>query len=292
MPTQVWWHPTRCYKHWPHPPEPKFSAAHTDMTRKRLECTVQPVAGLVVWSTSAMPYKSMSLEEFARHVNMDAREVRRLADRDKLPGTKVGGQWRFNRAKVTEWLQQEMHTLDEQRLVALEHAMGGTTPSGAKPSASVITDLIGQDGIDVALAARTKASVLRELVKLANRTGLLYDEKGLLEAIQQREALCSTALPGGVAIPHARQPMQYVSAEPLICVARPTSGIVFGAPKGELTRIFFLICCHDDRHHLHVLARLMRILNNGAVDELCEAETAEQLLGILAEREQKTAAET
>ena len=58
-----------------------------------------------------MPYRSMSLEEFAKHVGMDAREVRRLADRGKLPGHKVGGQWRFNRARVTEWLQQEMHTL-------------------------------------------------------------------------------------------------------------------------------------------------------------------------------------
>jgi mannitol/fructose-specific phosphotransferase system IIA component (Ntr-type) len=29
-----------------------------------------------------------------------------------------------------------------------------------------------------------------------------------------------------------------------------------GAPDGRPTRIFFLICCEDDRIHLHTLARL------------------------------------
>jgi PTS system nitrogen regulatory IIA component len=235
-----------------------------------------------------MPYRSMSLEEFAKHVGMDVRDVRRLADRGKLPGNKVGGQWRFNRARVTEWLQQEMHTLDEARLIAVERAMSGA----GGDAGMVVTGLIGLDGIDIAFPARTRTSVLRELVNLADRTGLLYDAKGLLEAVEQRESLCSTALPNGIAIPHPRQPMPYVSAEPLICLARLSSGIAFGARKGELTRLFFLICCHNDRDHLHVLARLMRIVDQETVDLLLEAETREELLQILITKEQKVAAQT
>ena len=235
-----------------------------------------------------MPYRSMSLEEFAKHVGMDEREVRRLADRGKLPGNKVGGQWRFNRARVTEWLQQEMHTLDDARLIAVERAMSGSSGDAGM----VVTGLIGLDGIDIAFPARTKRSVLRELVNLADRTGLLYDAKGLLEAVEQRESLCSTAFPNGIAIPHPRQPMPYVSAEPLICVARLSSGIAFGARKGELTRLFFLICCHNDRDHLHVLARLMRIVDQETVDLLLEAETREELLQIQITKEQKDAAQT
>jgi PTS system nitrogen regulatory IIA component len=52
-----------------------------------------------------VPYSNMSLDDFARHVGMDVREVCRLADRGTLPGQKVGGQWRFNRARVTEGLR-------------------------------------------------------------------------------------------------------------------------------------------------------------------------------------------
>ncbi len=232
----------------------------------------------------------MSLEEFAKHVSLDMRDVRRLADRGKLPGHKVGGQWRFNRAKVTEWLQQEMQTLDETRLIEIERAMSGVGSSAVGDSTMVVTDLIGLEGIDINLPARTKTSVLRELVKLAGRTGLLYDEKGLAEAVEQRESLCSTALADGVAIPHPRQPMPYVSVEPLVCVARLSGGLAFGAPKRELTRLFFLICCHDDRHHLHVLARLMRLLDGETIELVMSAPSAEELLQVLIAKEEAVAA--
>jgi PTS system nitrogen regulatory IIA component len=237
-----------------------------------------------------MPYRTMSLEEFAKHVSLDAREVRRLADRGKLPGHKVQGQWRFNRARVTEWLQQEMHKLDEGRLVALEGSMSGETAMVPGDTRLVVTDLIGMDGIDVALGAKTRPSVLRELVRLAERTGLLYDSQGLLEALQEREQLCSTALPNGVAIPHPRQPMPYVSAEPLLCVARIGQGISFGDPKGSLTRLFFLICCHEDRNHLHILARLMRILDDVTIDRLLYVDSSEDLLATLITREEAVVA--
>lgn len=239
-----------------------------------------------------MPYQSMSLEEFAKHVGMDVREVRRLADRDSLPGQKVAGQWRFNRAQVTEWLQQEMPTLAEDRLIAIERSMGGTDPRTIDKAALTVTRLLGLEGIDVAFPARTKASVLRELVKLADATGVLYDGEGLLTALAQRESLCPTALPNGVAIPHPRQPMPYVSAEQLICVARSPKGIGFGAPDGGLSRIFFLICCHTARYHLHVLARLVRILDEPTVGDLLEAETREDVLRILIAAERDVVART
>lgn len=232
-----------------------------------------------------MPFRNLSLEDFAAHVGMDAREVQRMAERGNLPGQKVGGEWRFNRARVTEWLQQEMHSFDEDRLATLERAMG------ASASEMLVTDLIGLEGVDAYLPAKTRASVLRELSVLAESTGLLYDKKGLLEALEQREAMCSTALLRGVAIPHPRQPMPYASAEPLICIGRVPQGIGFGSPTRELSHLFVLICCHEDRHHLRVLARLMRILDGGTIDELMAAEDSETLLAVLIEKEKTVIAD-
>lgn len=232
-----------------------------------------------------MPYRNMSLEDFASYVGMDARDVRKLAERGKLPGQKIGGDWRFNRARVTEWLQQEMHTLDEERLVTLERTLG----AGVEEADLLLTSLIGVEGIDVALAANTKASVLRELVGLAERTGLLYDKDGLLDALEEREAMCSTGLKYEVAIPHPRQPMPYATAEPMVCVARLTRGIGFGSPYGGLSRLFFLIACHEDRHHLRVLARLMRVLDETTMNELMLAEDREALLKVLIDKESQVA---
>ena len=234
-----------------------------------------------------MPYRNMTIEAFAKYVGMDARDVQKLADRGKLPGQKVGGQWRFNRARVTEWLQQEMSTLDESRLIALERGIRRETGDPGSDSDMIITRMIGLEGIDVELPAKTRASVLRELVGLAERTGLLYDPQGLHEALEQRETLCSTALPNGVAVPHPRQPMPYVSAEPLVCVARLPRGIGFGSSDRKLTQLFILVCCHEDHHHLRVLARLMRLLDGAMVPELLEAETAEALLDLLIAKEKQ-----
>jgi PTS system nitrogen regulatory IIA component len=117
----------------------------------------------------------------------------------------------------------------------------------------------------------------------------LWDQPGLLTALQARESLCSTALPKGIAIPHPRQPMEYVSSEPFICFARVGRGIGFGSPFGDLTDLFFLICCHDDRQHLHVLARLMRMLEDAVIEGLRHAETPEEALALLIEREELVA---
>ena len=226
-----------------------------------------------------MPYRNMSLEEFAAHVGMDAREVRKLADRGRLPGRKISGEWRFNRARVTEWLQQEMPTLHERRLIEVEQAMGNKDASDER--VMLVTDLIGIEGIDLQLPAKTKGSVLRELVRLVDCAGLLWDRKSLLAAVKQREQLCSTALPNGVAIPHPRQPLVHATAEPVICFARVAAGIAFGATDRKLTDMFFLICNHDDRYHLRVLARLMRMIDNDTLDTLRTVGSSEEALDTL-----------
>lgn len=232
-----------------------------------------------------MPYRTMSLEEFADLVGLDPRQMQRAADRGELPGRKVGGKWRFNRLQVHGWLEGRMLTLDEDRLRALDRNIA-RSPDGAQMP---VTDLIGLESIDLNLHASTKASVLRELVDLADRTGLLYDRGELFEALRQREAQGSTALPHGLAIPHPQEPMPYATAEPLVCVARVSNAVAFGAPDGALTELFFLICSHESSGHLHVLARLMRMLDDDTIDALRAVDEAAGALELLIARERAVA---
>jgi PTS system nitrogen regulatory IIA component len=116
--------------------------------------------------------------------------------------------------------------------------------------------------------------VLRELVRLAEQSGQVYDPGAILTAIQQREEMASTALETGVAIPHLRRALPAVLGESVLAYGRTASGIPFGAARGGLTDVFFLVCCQDDRTHLRVLARLSRLLlRPGFLDSLRLAET-------------------
>ena len=68
--------------------------------------------------------------------------------------------------------------------------------------------------------------------------------------------------------------------------------MVFGAPDGRLTDLFFLIASQDDRHHLHLLARLCRMLaDEDFLGHLREAESAKAMIELLTEREQEVVAQ-
>ncbi len=225
----------------------------------------------------------MDLQQLASYLQRDAREVSRLASRGYLPGHKVSGEWRFYPAEINHWIETQMHAYTEQELTALEQ--GPERGSDDEPLLSV---LLTEATTAVPLRAATRASVLRELVQLAEQSWQVYDPGALLEAIQQREEMGSTALPSGVAVPHPRRALPRALGEHVLTYGRTINPIPFGAERGGLTDIFFLVCCRDDRTQLRVLARLSRLmLRPGFLDELRAAESAVDTLQVIerAERE-------
>jgi PTS system nitrogen regulatory IIA component len=213
-----------------------------------------------------MSAETMDLAELADYLRRDARELHKLASRGHLPGRKVGGQWRFARAEINQWLEGQLPGYTDEQLSDLEKR-GDPGP--------VLATFLAADSVAVPLPATTRASVLKELVLLAERSWSVYDPDALLEAVRQREDEASTALPSGVALPHPRRPMPGILGESVIAFGRTAAGIPFGEPGGGLTDLFFLVACRDDRTHLTVLARLTRLLQQpGFLDELRAAATA------------------
>jgi nitrogen PTS system EIIA component len=211
----------------------------------------------------------MDMEQLAAYLQRDVREVGKLASRGHLPGHKVGGQWRFARAEINQWIETQLPSWSEHELTKLEST--STRGGDAEP---LLANLLSESSVAVPLAATTRASVLKELVSLAEQSWQVYDPEAILDAVRQREELASTALPSGVAIPHPRRPLPAALGESVVAYARTASGIPFGAVHGGLTDLFFLVCCRDDRTHLRVLARLTRLfMQPHFLDELRAAES-------------------
>lgn len=212
----------------------------------------------------------MDMEQLAAYLQRDVREVGKLANRGHLPGHKVGGQWRFARAEINQWIETQMPSLSEKELTNLESSSAVRSGDGEP----LLASLLSEASIAVPLAASTRASVLKELVSLAEQSWQVYDPEAILDAVRQREDMASTALPSGVAIPHPRRPLPAALGESVLAYARTASGIPFGSTHGGLTDLFFLVCCRDDRTHLRVLARLTRLfLRPNFLDELRAAQT-------------------
>ncbi len=234
-----------------------------------------------------MAEDDFGIESLAAYLHVDPAQVLRLAERGKLPGRKVAGQWRFAQAEVHHWLEHRIGLSSDEELVHMEGVLrraAGKTDE----SAISIADMLPLEAIAIPLAARTRGSVITSMVELAARTGWLWDTAKMAEAVRAREDLLPTALENGVALLHPRRPLANILGQAFLAFGRTDRGLPFGAPRGVLTDLFFLICSVDDGGHLRVLARLSRLIGDPAlVDELRHAPDAAAVLEAIAQREAK-----
>lgn len=218
-----------------------------------------------------MNSETMDLQELAKYLRRDVREVSKLAGRGHLPGRKVGGEWRFARADINHWIETQLPTITDEQLKNLDEGRPAGEEVHEEP---LVSGLLAPACVAVPLKAGTRASVLRELVKLAEQSWQVYDPEAILAAVRAREDSQTTAQPGGVALPHPRRPLPTALGESLVAFGRTASGIPFGAPSGVLTDLYFLILSRDEPTHLKVLARLARLFRReGFLDALRAAET-------------------
>ncbi len=58
--------------------------------------------------------EALDLDGLAAFLHLTPAQVGRLADRGKLPGRKVGGQWRFSPAEIHHWMEQRIGLSGEE----------------------------------------------------------------------------------------------------------------------------------------------------------------------------------
>ena len=148
-----------------------------------------------------------------------------------------------------------------------------------------IMDILVQDAVTVELESETKDGVLQEMTRAlaAARPGL--DPGQLLKVLREREALQSTGIGEGVAIPHGKLPDL---GDFLASFARSSKGVDFDSIDGEPTRLFFLLVVPENSggQHLKALARISRFCRDASFREkLMRAEAPEDVFRALEEED-------
>lgn len=202
-----------------------------------------------------MPHRIMSVKEVAAYLHLPVADVEQLVRQREIPGQKQGDRTIFRRAEIDAWASQRILKFTSPKL-AHYHSTTSAKIKEFSMDAAMMPQLVTPDRINIALTVKTRASTIRAMVALAGSTDLVSDEDELLTLIEEREQLCSTALPGGWAVLHPRHHDPYMFSESFMVVGRTLQPIHFGAQDGQPTNLFFLLCCQDDRLHLHTLARL------------------------------------
>lgn len=206
-----------------------------------------------------MSEEDFDVESLAAYLHLTPQQVQRLVDRGKLPARKVGGTWRFSRPEIHHWLETRIGVSGEQQLVEMEDLLERS--AAGDELAPCIADMLPAEAIAVPLAARTRNSVMTEMIQVAAHTGWLWDTRQMIEAVRSREEMHPTALDSGVALLHPRRPMPSILGHAFLAFGRTEQGIPFGGRSG-LTDLFFLILSTDDTGHLRTLARLSRLIGD------------------------------
>jgi len=233
-----------------------------------------------------MAHRTFNTEELAEYLHLSASDVERLLRESDIPKEERGGRLIFRRSEIDAWASQRILGMPDRRLDAYhEKSMRGTQEIFAYNA--LIPELLRPAYINLELGSKTRASAIRDMVALAETTGQVFDSRELLASVEARETLCSTALPGGLALLHARNYDAYRFERSFIVLGRTIQRIPFSAPDGGATRLFFLICCQDDRIHLHTLARLCLIaMKTDVLNQLFEAPDATAAYDALVAAEQ------
>ena len=136
------------------------------------------------------------------------------------------------------------------------------------------------------LKATSKDEVLKEMLSLLRDKGRISKAAytPLLEALRAREALGSTGMGNGIAIPHVKQSPDIHAVHGVF--ARSIEGVDYDAVDGEPVHLFFLMLSPrtESREHLHILRKLAKVGRNTHLCRLLlEAEGTEEVAGLLAE---------
>src|SRR3990167_9562056 len=152
-----------------------------------------------------------------------------------------------------------------------------------------LMDLLNEKAITVNLVSTDKEGVIRELVDVLVKTGDISEsgKEKLGKVLLDREALGSTGIGQGVAVPHCKCDC----AKKLVAAfGISRKGVNFGSLDGEPVYIFFLLIAPEESAgpHLKALARISRMLKDKYFRELLKKSKDEKdILRIIQEEDSK-----
>ena len=155
-----------------------------------------------------------------------------------------------------------------------------------------IQDLLQKDAMILSLNATNKADAITEMVQKLVDTGYVTDFDTFKDGILAREALTTTGLGDGIAMPHSKNA---AVKEAVVLFAKKDGGLDYESLDGQPTDLFFMIAAPDGANdtHLAALAELSKyLMKDGFADSLRSTSTPDQVLAAFNAAEEETVKES
>jgi nitrogen PTS system EIIA component len=220
----------------------------------------------------------LTVRQAAVYFGVDDQTVRRwIADRD-LPVHRANERLHLNAIEVWEWavahgVPVSRRLLDDAR----------RTPEKAPP----LSELLERGGIHRSFTTgEGKAEVLAGVVAHLPLPAEV-DRQFLLTVLEAREAMGSTGIGDGIAMPHVRNPILLHVQRPFVSLFLLDRPVEFDAIDGKPVHALFVVVAPSIPVHLRVLAHLGHSLRDPSLRRLlAERAPADRIVSRIRELEQ------
>jgi PTS system nitrogen regulatory IIA component len=200
----------------------------------------------------------LTVREAASYLRVDEATVRRWIARRALPVHRANERLYLNAIELWEWATENGISVSR---TLLEQAQ--RRPDQVPP----LSVLLSAGGIHHDVAGSDKPSVLREIVQRLPLPDEV-DRDFLVTTLEAREAMGSTAVGDGIAIPHVRNPILLHVAAPFVTLCLLRHSVEFGALDGQPVHALFTVISANVPGHLRILGQLGFALHDAELRRL------------------------
>jgi nitrogen PTS system EIIA component len=202
----------------------------------------------------------LSFSEAVRHLQVSENTARRWIRERGLPVHRADERLFVNAVELWEWAAEHHIPISSELLEKARHGREDVAP---------ISVLLERGGIHRDVPGRDAIEVLREVV---NRLPLpeSVDRPFLATALAAREAMGSTGIGNGIAIPHVRNPILLQISEPTVSLCLLDHPVDFSAIDGQPVHALFVVISPTVPMHLGILAKLSLLLRDSPLRRLLQ----------------------
>lgn len=212
----------------------------------------------------------LTLRKAASYLGVSESTARRWISERALPVHEVSERLYLNAVELWEWAAE--HGVAVSRSL-LEHAR--RSPDVVPP----LSELLRAGGIVYDIDASAKRDVLREFVAQLPLPPE-QDRATLLSVLEAREAMGSTGIGDGIAIPHVRNPIVMHIDHAFVMLALLRRPVEFDAIDGQPVYALFMAVSPTVPVHLRILAQLGFVLRDTALRTMLrDRAPAEDIIG-------------
>jgi nitrogen PTS system EIIA component len=239
----------------------------------------------------------LKIKDVAELLNVSETTIRRWLVDGKIPAYRINHQYRFSRLEIEDWVLSHKLGISFNQSAPFNQLGKMCATEKASPAVSQgskqfsLYRAIHKGGVHHNVLGNTKEEIIGTSMKKIS-TDLNLDPEVISQLLLEREALQSTGLNNGIAIPHTRDFLLNGPFD-LVMVVFPKTPIFYDALDGKDVHTLFFLFASDDKRHLHLLAKIAHLNSQPQTQKLLQTKPSkEKFLEYVKEWESSIQAQT